>query len=137
MLKKKCIFILFAITFGCGPEQDMFKEGKFKFYPEEGLQMIIERNNKYQLEYSMDGRRSELFKIYWQGDSIYQLESIRKKDSTDFNNLFVKIDSIINDTLYLTSYMKGIDFTVSSKMIRIDNNLSDKLKWALKRETLP
>ncbi len=135
MFKKKLILIVFAFTSSCSSEKNHFKEGKFMLYESEGDPMIIERDDKYQLEYSIDNSKIELFKVHWQEDSIYQLESMHKEDSNDFINLLVKIDSTINDTLYLTSSMKGVEFTVSSKMIKIDDNLSNKFKEILKTKT--
>lgn len=134
MKMKVSMIILFVIFIGCESQKAKFKEGKFKFYNEEGQKMIIERNSQYQLEYYIDSQSSDLFKIKWQGDSIYQLETVYKKDTLDYKNLIVKIDSTVNDTLYLTSSMKGIDIKVASKMIKINDNLSDRFKENLKNE---
>lgn len=102
MYKKKLILIAFIFACSCS-EKDYLEEGKFKLYVEEGQPMVVERNSKYQFEYSEDGSIEELFLIKWQGDTLYQLETVHKKDTIDSNNLIVKIDSTINDTLYLTS----------------------------------
>jgi hypothetical protein len=132
MFEKILILIIIVIASSCGSERNYFEHGKFKLYVEEEEPMIVERNSKYQIEYSLDGGVPELFIIQWQGDSLYQLKTVNKKDTIDFNDLFVKIDSTNNDTLYLTSYMEGIDFKVSSKMIKIDDKFSDKFKETLK-----
>lgn len=72
-----------------------------------------------------------MFVIKWIDTSKYTLETLVKKDSTDFKDLIVELDSVVRDTFYLKSYMEGINFEVFSKMVKTDDGLSEKFRKAI------
>lgn len=119
------------IFYSCSKQPSNVLSGRYLFVAENGQNMIFERNDKYQLEYSLDGKIKELFKITWVNDTVYSLESTIKTDTLDYHNLLVRIDSVKFENVFLTSYMEGIDFSVSSRITRMDRKSGKELEKAI------
>lgn len=127
------VTILMSIS--CHKKQLDFKVGKFESYVNGSTSTIIERYNGFQFESYPEKQKKRLYKLKWVNDSLYILEPTVKKDSVDFNYLNTKIDSTDSNTIYFTSFKKGVDFRFSSKMIKVGNDVSKEFKEILKKET--
>ena len=107
--------------------------GTYKVVYNDTITSYIERYENYQLEYPVDSEKEELFLITWDSKSKYSLEKIKKIDSLDYLTLIVIIDSINNDTYYQRSYIEGVNFIYSSKIVKLSNHVS-QIFWDAVKE---
>ncbi|NQX80676.1 MAG: hypothetical protein HRT66_01605 [Flavobacteriaceae bacterium] len=124
--------ILLFVIIGCSNDHVNFKRGTFKIILKDSLTTFIERNENYQMESSLNTGKSELFKIHWISNERYVIDVIDIKSPLDTISMIVDIDSISGNTYYQTSYLKGIDYKYSSKVVKISNNTSILFKNIIK-----
>lgn len=125
MYKITFLILFLTMIVSCSNKQSVnFKHGTFVVSMDGNETTIIERNEDFQLEYSIDNAEKELFTIKWLSEYKYILEDFETDDSNSLPPLIVTIDSIVKKTYYQTSYIEGIDLIVKSRITKVDNKVS-------------
>lgn len=121
------IILLFFLSLLINCQKSInLRKGKFKIINSENeITSFIERKGEYQLEYKKDTSQKELILIKWFSNTNYSLEVIDKNDSLDYLPIIVEIDSVRSDTYYQKTFIEGIDIIYQSKIVKIDNDVSE------------
>ncbi len=125
--------LLLFLLVSCGSSKNNcsnFKKGFFELYRENQLVNFIERDEEFQIDYTIDSLKSidAISYINWKDDCNFELFEIKDKRE-DNNPVIIKINEIKNDTALINARVTISKAPIKNfkyKYIKINKKLSAK-----------
>ena len=118
---------LLFIVFGCFDyhEDSFIRYGTFKIIHDDSSVTFILRDSIYQYKYSPNHpERNKFSRIRWINKKEYTEEVLSKKTSFDSLLFHSKIDDVIENRYFETTFIKGTQLKFSSEVIKISDTIN-------------